>query len=715
MNNEEKRLQEDKDGSLAWKKWGPYLSERQWGTVREDYSEDGDSWKYFTHDHSRSRAYRWGEDGLAGISDDKQRLCFALAMWNGKDPILKERLFGLTNGEGNHGEDVKEYYFYLDNTPTHSYMKWLYKYPQKPFPYDDLVSTNAARNRKEPEYELLDTGAFAEDRYFDVFVEYAKAQAEDMLIKITVHNRGPEKSDIHLLPTLWFRNTWSWEKGNIKKPSLKQIPGAEGVNIVEANHNELGIFYLFSKGSDKLLFTENETNQERIFKKSNSTPYVKDSIHDYFINGKKESVNPQNCGTKVAASHFLSLEPGESKVVTLRLCQNADKKLTQAFGKDFDAVFESRKADADEFYSAVIPADIGPDKANVMRQSFAGMLWTKQYYYFDANRWLEEHGADPLKAESRLARNKNWFHMVNDHVISMPDKWEYPWYASWDLAFHAVAFAPIDLDFAKSQLLLVLSEQYMHPNGQIPAYEWNFNDVNPPVHAWATLFIYRSEQSINGKGDMDFLKRAFGKLLLNFTWWVNRKDRFSKNVFEGGFLGMDNIGVFDRSSPLPKGGYMEQADGTAWMVLFSQNLFEIAIELSSEDPALYEDFAIKFADHFFWISAGLNRSGKDSMWDEKDGFYYDLLQVPGEDPILMKVRSLVGLLPLCAVTCIDQNKVNALPRLRAHIAELLARFPEIASVIFPTALTDTNKQQMSLSSVMSKEKLHRVLKTLLDE
>ncbi len=713
MNNETKRLDETRRGGSDWKKWGPYLSERQWGTVREDYSENGDSWKYFTHDQARSRAYRWGEDGLAGISDSRQRLCFALALWNGQDPIIKERLFGLDNSEGNHGEDVKEYYFYLDNTPTHSYMKWLYKYPQSPYPYEKLITTNAGRSRREPEYELLDTGIFDNDRYFDVFVEYAKVKPEDILIRITAHNRGPEKAELYLLPTLWFRNTWSWSE-NSPKPSIRTIPGKNKINLIEAEHEELGTFHLFCEEKGQILFTENETNLKRLFGKPNRSPYVKDGINDYFIRNEKHSINPKNCGTKAAISQRLVLSPGKSKVVRLRLSKTPIDNTNQPFGDYFDSLFNLRKKEADEFYATVIPDKVSPDEKLVMRQAFAGMLWTKQYYYFDANRWLEEHGANPFKAESRLARNKNWFHMVNDHVISMPDKWEYPWYASWDLAFHAIAFSPIDLDFAKEQLLLVLSEQYMHPNCQIPAYEWNFNDVNPPVHAWATLFIYRSEQYSSGKEDLDFLKKAFGKLLLNFTWWVNRKDRFGKNVFEGGFLGMDNIGVFDRSSPLPKGGYLEQADGTAWMALFCQNLFEIALELAYTDPLLYEDFAIKFADHFFWIAAAMNRVGRENLWDDADGFYYDLLRLPDEYPIRLKVRSMVGLLPLCATTFYERGDKKFLPRLRAHVKDLLARFPEVAASVF-TMGTKNTREGKALSSVLTEDKLRKILAIMLDE
>ncbi|OHB63643.1 MAG: glucosidase, partial [Planctomycetes bacterium RBG_13_60_9] len=615
-NAEQQRLAESQVKRVPWMKWGPYLSERQWGTVREDYSENGDAWNYFPHDHARSRAYRWGEDGLAGISDDHQVLCFALALWNGKDPILKERLFGLTNSEGNHGEDVKEYYFYLDSTPTHSYMKYLYKYPQEAFPYDDLVTTNRRRSRKETEYELLDTGIFNADRYFDVFVEYAKASPEDILIRITVCNRGPEAAALQVLPTLWFRNTWSWPGGG-SKPVLQSVEGA-GQRVIHAHHTDrlfqgsLADYRLACEGRPLLLFTENETNTERIFATPNHSPYVKDGINNYVIHGRHAAVNPQQTGTKGSALYPLHIAAGQSSVVKLRLSADAAQTAANPFGKSFDEIFEARHREADLFYRSVTPPSIGEDQARVMRQALAGMLWTKQYYYFDADRWLEEHQANPVRGQTRQFRNRDWFHMFNDHIISMPDKWEYPWYAAWDLAFHAIAFSVVDPDFSKQQLDLMLREIYLHPSGQIPAYEWNFSDVNPPVHAWATLFLYRTEQALRGEGDLDFLKRSFAKLMLNFTWWVNRKDRFGKNVFEGGFLGLDNIGVFDRSSPLPTGGYLEQADGTAWMALFCQNMMELSVELASYD-ATYEDLCYKFVEHFLWIASAMNRKGEDGM------------------------------------------------------------------------------------------------------
>ena len=579
---EHRRLEEARTGKAAWKKWGPYLSERQWGTVREDYSEDANAWDYFSHDQARSRAYRWGEDGLAGYSDDQQLLCFSLALWNGNDPILKERLFGLTNSEGNHGEDVKEYYFYLDSTPTHSYMKYLYKYPQDAYPYDDLVKTNKSRSRTEMEYELLDTGVFDDDRYWDVFVEYAKLAAEDTLIQITVYNRGPQAASLHVLPTLLLRNTWSWS-ADATRPGMSKLAAKTGVSAVDISHDKLGPRYLYCDRAPTLLFTENETNNKRIFGTPNSSPYVKDAINNYVVHGKEAAVNPENVGTKCAAHYQLTVEPGQQKTTRLRLSDIPPADLAEPF-QGFSKSVSARKTEADEFYRTVTPPGLDEDQARVMRQALAGMLWTKQYFELEVDKWLGEHGVDPLSPKSKDFRNVEWFHMVNEHVISMPDKWEYPWYAAWDLAFHTMAFSAVDIDFAKEQLELMLQEFFLHPTGQIPAYEWNFSDVNPPVHAWATIFLYRIEQALRGTSDVEFLKRTFAKLMLNFSWWVNRKDRFGKNIFEGGFLGLDNIGVFDRSAPLPTGGYLEQADGTAWMTLFGQNMAEIAIELAGYDP-----------------------------------------------------------------------------------------------------------------------------------
>ncbi|HVK09393.1 MAG TPA: glucosidase [Gemmataceae bacterium] len=720
MTAEHARLAETQDRAVPWKKWGPYLSERQWGTVREDYSDGGNAWDYFTHDQARSRAYRWGEDGLAGISDDKQRLCFALALWNGKDPILKERMFGLTNSEGNHGEDVKEYYFYLDSTPTHSYMRCLYKYPQAAFPYSDLVLTNRGRGREDYEYELIDTGVFDDDRYFDVFVEYAKASPEDVLARITVHNRGPEPADLHVLPTLWFRDDWSWS-GAADRPTLRRLPVTPARGVVRASHATLGDRFLYCDGDAPLLFTENETNTQRIHGVPNRSPYVKDGINDHVVHARDGVVNPEQVGTKVAAHYRVTVAPGGSHVIRLRLSDVAPEALARTngsgdspFGAAFDAVMEARRADADEFYRSVIPPAVGDDGANVMRQALAGMMWGKQYYHYNVDRWLEERGADPFKASRKTSpRNDAWHHMYNGDIISMPDKWEYPWYAAWDLAFHVIALTLVDPDFGKQQLSLMLRERYMHPNGQIPAYEWNFGDVNPPVHAWATIFTYSLEKGQTGEGDREWLKTSFQKLLLNFTWWVNRKDRGGRNVFEGGFLGLDNIGVFDRSSPLPTGGYLEQADGTAWMALFCQNMLQICTELLRTDPD-YEDMVLKFVQHFMWIASSMTHLGGDTgMWDEEDGFFYDVLRLPDGRAERLKVRSMVGLLPLCAATVFDGQVVAAHPELVDRFKWFLDSRPELCA-----AVHDPRKPGVAgrkLASILDETKLRRVLKTMLDE
>jgi Glycosyl hydrolase family 63 C-terminal domain len=706
MTAEHVRLDEAREQKAPWKKWGPYLSERQWGTVREDYSDGGDAWNYFSHDQARSRAYRWGEDGLAGISDERQRLCFALALWNGKDPILKERLFGLTNSEGNHGEDVKEYYFYLDSTPTHSYMKYLYKYPQAPYPYNDLTQTNKRRGRQDFEYELLDTGIFNEDRYFDVFVEYAKAAPEDILIEITVANRGSEPATLHLLPTLWFRNTWSWG-GDAPRPTLRQAAGG----VIAASHPDLGERFLACDGASELLFTENETNTERLFRTPNRTPYVKDGIDNYIVHGRRDAVNPERTGTKASAHYPLTIAAGESATVRLRL---HDVRSTSPFGRDFDSVMAARRKEADEFYATVIPRSLSADAANVMRQAIAGMMWSKQFYYYDVDRWLDEHGANVLKGERRAApRNEHWDHVYNVDILSMPDKWEYPWYAAWDLAFHVLALTLVDEDFGKQQLDLILQNPYLHPSGQLPAYEWNFGDVNPPVHAWSTIFTFLLEQARKGQGDLDWLERAFHKLLLNFTWWVNRKDRSGNNAFEGGFLGLDNIGVFDRSAPLPTGGYLEQADGTAWMALFCQNMFELSAVLTMNKP-VYADMALKFMEHFLWIATGLMRAGKGmGMWDEQDGFFYDVLQLPDGHAQRLKVRSMVGLLPLCAATVFPGTFLEKLPDLRHRFNRFIEVRPELTAFIHdPMKLGHAGRR---LASVLDETKLRRVLTTVLDE
>jgi hypothetical protein len=717
---EQVRLAEAREQQVPWKKWGPYLSERQWGTVREDYSDSGDAWNYFSHDQARSRTYRWGEDGLAGISDNHQRLCFALALWNGNDPILKERLFGLTNSESNHGEDVKEYYFYLDSTPTHSYMKYLYKYPQAAYPYADLVETSRRRGRHEFEYELLDTGVFDQDRYFDVFVEYAKESPEEVLIRVSVHNRGPEPAVLHVLPTLWFRNVWSWQAG-AQKPALRQAAGAPAWAAVQVVDETLGERYLYCEGAESLLFTENETNTQRIFGVPNRSPFVKDGINEYVVHGREGAVNPDKTGTKAAAHYTLTVNPGACQVVRLRLSAVTPASLASGngegatpFGGPFDEVFQARKKEADEFYAALTPASLDADAANVLRQALAGMLWSKQFYHYDVDKWLEERGSDPFKATRKAApRNDQWHHMYNGDVISMPDKWEYPWYAAWDLAFHVLALTLADPDFGKRQLTLMLRERYMHPNGQIPAYEWNFGDVNPPVHAWATIFTYRLEKAQEGEGDREWLKSSFQKLLLNFTWWVNRKDRSGRNVFEGGFLGLDNIGVFDRSAPLPTGGYLEQADGTAWMALFCQNMLEIAAELAMTDPD-YADMCLKFIEHFLWIATAMTHLGQDTgMWDEEDGFFYDVLQLPNGQAQRLKVRSMVGLLPLCATTTFEGGLLAKYPELIERLTWFLAARPELRTAIHDPVKPGFAGRRMG--AILDETKLRRVLAKMLDE
>jgi hypothetical protein len=717
---EAERLADARSRGVPWKKWGPYLSERQWGTVREDYSENGEAWGYFTHDQARSRAYRWGEDGLAGISDDRQRLCFALALWNGRDPILKERLYGLTNSEGNHGEDVKEYYFYLDSTPTHSYMKYLYKYPQAAFPYDDLLATSRRRSRREFEYELIDTGVFSDDRYFDVFVEYAKASPQDILVQISVHNRGPEPAELHVLPTLWFRNTWSPGNG-AARPTLAQVPGTPGTRVVGALHPELLETHLYCEGDAPLLFTENETNTERILGVPNRSPYVKDGIGEHVVHGKRDAVNPAPTGTKVAPHYRLAVKPGGSEIVRLRLregapiASNGGKELAaRAFGAAFDEVLRERRAEADEFYRAVIPSSFDADAANVMRQALAGMLWTKQFYAYDVDKWLEERGSDPFAPTRKLGpRNDQWHHMYNGDVLSMPDKWEYPWYAAWDLAFHVIALTLVDLDFGKEQLRLMLRERYMHPNGQIPAYEWNFGDVNPPVHAWATIFTYRLEAAQRGRGDVKWLKSCFQKLLLNFTWWVNRKDRTGRNVFEGGFLGLDNIGVFDRSAALPTGGSLEQADGTAWMALFADNMLEIAIELAMTDDD-YVDMVGKFLQHDAWITSSLVQvGGGTGMWDEEDGFFYDVLRLPDGGAQRLKVRSMVGLLPFCAATPFEPDLFEKYPEVVERFEWFMRARPALVASFHDPRKPGVGGRR--LFSVMDEHKLRRVLAIMLDE
>jgi hypothetical protein len=714
-NPEELRLQAAREGREPWRRWGPYLSERQWGTVREDYSANGDAWSYFSHDQARSRAYRWGEDGLAGFSDDHARLCFALALWNGNDPILKERLFGLTNAEGNHGEDVKEYYFYVDATPTHSWNRWLYKYPQRAYPYDELVATNASRTREEMEYELLDTGVFDDDRYFDVQVDYAKAAPDDILVRIEVFNRGPDAAPIHVLPTLWLRNDWTWNPG-MPRPKLSQVQGRKDAAIIAAEHRELGVMHLYCEGAPEVLFTENETNNARLFGTPNATPYVKDAFHRHVVDGEAGAVNPARTGTKACAVYRLDVPARGSVVIRARLSSIVPQKLPAAFG-DFDAGVAARKAEADRFYDNVLPRKLPAAERLVARQALAGMLWGKQHYYFDVDRWLDEHKAHPLTTPSARpgpTRNAQWFHMVNDDVVSMPDKWEYPWYAAWDLAFHTVALAVVDADFAKQQLELMLRERYLHPNGQIPAYEWNFGDVNPPVHAFATWFVYVQEKQRHGQGDLDFLQRSFQKLLLNFTWWVNRKDPAGRNVFEGGFLGLDNIGVFDRSSPLPTGGRLEQADGTAWMALFAQNMLQIAVELAVHDPS-YESMVVKFVEHFLWIAGAMDRVGDhhDEMWDEEDGFFYDLLRLPDGTGRRMKVRSMVGLLPLCASTVFEPEFLRRFPAAAERMRGFIERHSDLCDNLADPRADGVAGRR--LLAIVNEDKLRRILARMLDE
>ena len=705
---ESQRLEAARDSQVPWRKWGPYLSERQWGTVREDYSESGDAWNHFTHDQARSRAYRWGEDGLAGISDDQQLLCFAMALWNGRDPILKERLFGLTNSEGNHGEDVKEYYFYLDSTPTHSYMKYLYKYPHSAYPYVDLIRTNGERGRHAFEYELIDTGVFDHDRYFDVFVEYAKAAAEDVLVRITVHNRGPEAATIHLLPTLWFRHIWSSSTPS-ERPSLRQKDGGS----LAAMHPDLGERFLQAEGAPEWLFTDNETNTERFNAGPNRSRYVKDGINDFVIHGRQDAVNPGKKGTKASAYYVLTVPARGSETVRLRLSDSAPKNDDALVAFDVDEIFKKRLSEAEEFYATVIPGSFDDDHKRVMRQALAGMMWTKQYYNYDVDVWLAERGGDPFTADRhRAPRNTRWGHMLNADIISMPDKWEYPWYAAWDLAFHVLALTLVDPEFGKQQLDLMLRQRYLHPSGQIPAYEWNFSDVNPPVHAWATIFTYRLEKA-RGEADYNWLERSFHKLLLNFTWWVNRKDRTGNNIFEGGFLGLDNIGVFDRSSPLPTGGYLEQADGTAWMALFAQNMLEIAGELALVNPT-YGDMCQKFVEHYLWIASSMMHAGDNvGMWDEEDGFFYDVLRLPNGFATRLKVRSMVGLLPLCSATVFEGEVLRKYPEIGARLHRFLEARPEVYAFIHnPTQAGEGGRR---LASILNENNLRRVLSRMLDE
>ncbi|MBE9161171.1 glucosidase [Tychonema sp. LEGE 06208] len=706
MDAEQKRIQENAEMKAHWNRWGSYLSDRQWGTVREDYSPNGEAWEYFPHDAARSRAYRWGEDGLGGFCDRHGQLCFALAMWNGRDPILKERLFGLTNRQGNHGEDVKEYYFYLDNTPTHSYMRWLYKYPQQEYPYTLLVEENAKRDKCQPEYELMDTGIFEGDRYFDIVAEYAKASPEDICIRISATNRGSETATLDLLPTLWFRNTWSWTDS---KKSAYVARSGDGV--IKTNHPKYGDRWLFCQDNPPLLFTENETNLQRLYGTANTSPYVKDAFHELIVHNRQEAVNPAQIGTKAAAHYHREIEPGETAVIKLRF---TDVYTDNAFSQEFADTFIQRQKEADEFYESLTP-NLEEDVRNVQRQAFAGLLWTKQFYAYDVRTWLQGDPAEAIPPAQRLnGRNADWRNFYAEEVISMPDTWEYPWFAAWDLAFHCIPIALIDADFAKRQLLQLTREWYMHPNGQIPAYEWAFGDVNPPVQAWAAWRVYKIEEKRVGKGDRDFLERMFHRMLLNFIWWVNRKDPQGANLFQGGFLGLDNIGVFDRSKPLPTGGYLEQADGTAWMGMFALNMLAISLELAREDR-VYADMALKFFEHFLHIADAVNHVGsqKIGLWDDEDGFYYDALSQANGECCLLKVRSMVGMTLLFAVDTLETELLETVPGFQEQMDWFLKNRPELAKNIASMEIPGVGERR--LLSITTAEKLQRVLKKLLDE
>ena len=710
-SSEHQRLAEADEGQKPWRTWGPYLSERQWGTVREDESPHGDAWESFSHDQARSRAYQWGEDGLAGISDDHQLLCFALALWNGKDPIIKERLFGLTNSEGNHGEDVKEYYYYLDSTPTHSYMRYLYKYPLNAFPYEDLVAVNKARSRHEPEYELIDTGIFDNNAYCDIEVEYAKADPEDLLIQITVHNRSDQPASLDVLPTLWFRNTC--DQGSGPKPLIKAQPGESGAASIHASHPDLGDFVLHCQGADELVFTDNETNTEIIYDKPNQSTYTKCGINRYIVHSETAAVNPSQQGTKASAVHNLSLGAHASSTIQLRLIKSTPDTQNDSAYHDFDQILDRRRQDCDDYYARVMPAGFSTEQKLVFRQAMAGMLWSKQFYNYDITPWLQQRGVDPLGTDKAQGfRNQQWHHMNNCDVISMPDKWEYPWFAAWDLAFHASTFAYIDPNFAKRQLSLMLSSQYLHPNGQIPAYEWNFGDVNPPVHAWATFLVYLTDASLHGQADHQWLKESFHKLLINFTWWLNRKDANGNNVFQGGFLGLDNIGIFDRTESPEMGGRLEQADGTAWMALFAQSMVQISVELAQKDKT-YREYPAKFMRHFLSIAhAMVNRNASESMWDEEDGFFYDVLRKSDGSSTRLKVRSMVGLIPFCAVHSFEQDVLKTIPELGELLPRLKENFPDQHSSFHDVRLRGYGNRH--LMSALDETNLRRVLKIMLD-
>lgn len=712
LGAEDQRLGEARSRTRNWKRWGPYLSERQWGTVREDYSPFGTAWDYFPHDHARSRAYRWGEDGIGGISDRHQFICFALAFWNGKDPILKERLFGLVPTESNHGEDVKEYYYYLDSTPTHSYMQFLYKYPQRAFPYSKLIEVSRRRTKFQPEYELIDTGVFAEDRYFDIFVEYAKTTPEDILIRISAFNHGPETAELHTLPTVWFRNTWSWGQ-DPQRPVLRQGSDIDAARVVQLEHNYYGQRWLSCEGSPELLFTENETNFERIFGLTNTSPYVKDGFHNFVIEGIAGAVNPALTGTKAAPHYRLEIPAGEIGTVRLRLSDLPPSADT--FGPNFETSFLERITDANTFYTQRLGKCKSADGNNVQRQAFAGLLWSKQFFHFDARTWLNGDPQQPPPPPERLkGRNKDWSHLYNADIFSMPDKWEYPWYAAWDLAFHSVALAIVDPDFAKEQLVLMLREWYMHPNGQLPAYEWAFGDVNPPVHAWAAWRVYKIEKRIRGVADRAFLERVFQKLMLNFTWWVNRKDAEGRNVFQGGFLGLDNIGIFDRSAPLPTGGHIEQSDGTGWMGMFCLNMLTIALELARQNPT-YQDLASKFFEHFVHIAHAMKDIGGlgFSLWDDDDGFFYDALCMPDGKHRMLKVRSAVGLIPLFGVESLEPDIVDRLSGFKRRMEWFIGNVPHVRDHIDLSQTSAAGTRR--LLAMVNREQLVRALRYILDE
>ena len=712
MTAEHQRLAEAAKHAAHWRRWGPYLSERQWGTVREDYSPDGAAWNYLPHEHARSRAYRWGEDGLLGISDNHQRLCFAISLWNGKDPILKERLFGLSNSEGNHGEDVKEYYFYLDGTPTSSYLKALYKYPQEAFPYAWLVEENQRRGLNEPEFELLDTGIFDKNRYFDIFVEYAKAGPSDILVRITTVNRSSEPATLHLLPTLWFRNTWSWDPKN-KKPLLRLDQQGGRTPVIRAGHESLGDMWLTADIAGEALFTENETNYRKLFEVTNASPYVKDAFHEFVVGRKNGTINPAATGTKAALHYKKLLAPGEAWIVRLRLLDR--QPAGEMFGAAFDEIFEKRKREADEFYNSVASPKLTGDAREIQRQAFASMIWSRQFYHYVVHDWLNgDPGMPPPPPTRKSGRNKAWVHVYTDDIISMPDKWEYPWFAAWDLAFHCIPYAMIDPDFDKRQLILLTREWYMHPTGQLPAYEWSFDEVNPPVHAWAAWRVYKIDKKMHGRADRLFLERVFQKLLLNFTWWVNRKDTFGSNIFEGGFLGLDNIGVFDRSQQLPTGGFIEQTDATGWMAMYSANMLIIAAELAREDPS-YEDIASKFFEHFLRIADAMNHMGKDrrSLWDEEDGFFYDCLHTPDGGVFPLRVRSLVGLIPLFAVEILEKDDLRRLPDFTRRMNWFLEHRPELSMGV--TCKGAGGLFDRRILSIVTPDQLRLILKRMLDE